>query len=69
MRYFFFTYRADDSCSRQYAYGNIFIALETFPRNVDMRAIAEKRNPGLTAIITSWQEFKTEEDFNNFREI
>jgi len=64
MRYLFFTYIAQNDI--RVAHGNIWGKWEKFPSNTELKEIAEERNPGLSAVITGWKEFKAEEDWDAF---
>ena len=64
MRYFFFSYTAQSST--QTADGNVFLARGEMPSSNEISAIAESRNPGMSAVVTNIFEFKSEADFNSF---
>lgn len=64
MRYFFFTYISKNNAYS--ADGNCFLESEKFPSNEQIKSIAEARNPGTTAVITWWNEFKSKEDYDAF---
>jgi len=64
MRYLFFTYIAQNNL--KIAHGNLWGEWEKFPSNSEIKGIAKSRNPDMEAVITGWQEFNSEDDFNTF---
>jgi len=65
MRYFIFYYKGDGA--GKYSFGNLFIQSERFPNNKEVIAAAAKRNvPGLTFIVTGFNEFKSASDYTAF---
>jgi hypothetical protein len=65
MRYFFFTYIWTGTTKS--GNGNLWLERETFPSNDMLKEAASKFCPEkATIVITTWNEFKTEQDYRAF---
>lgn len=66
MRYFLFTYNQTTDTSL--LTGNLYFSMENFPSHKLLKESAQDKTGDHenNVIFTSWNEFKSEEDFNNF---